>query len=73
MNINIDIGQILIGLGVLFTAWQSYRNSRDIKEVHIATNSMKDALVDVTEKESYARGVKAGETSSMNINHREER
>ena len=70
MNVTVDVGQLLIGIAVLFTAWQNWRNSRAIREIHRSTNSMKDALVDVTSKESFARGVHAGEVSSMNLNHR---
>jgi hypothetical protein len=72
-----DISQFIIAFAVAVNAWQSYRNGRKIDVVHDATNSMKDALVASTEKESYARGMKAGvtqgEISSMNINHREDK
>lgn len=69
--------QIIVALGVLFNgmaallgALQSYRNGKAIQQVHLATNSMKDALVASTDREAFARGVKSGESSSMNINHR---
>jgi hypothetical protein len=44
------IGAIIIGI----------RTTRKIELVHKATNSMKDALVAVTEKEALARGKKEG-------------
>jgi len=34
---------------------------KDVHKVEVATNSMKDALVSVTEKEALARGIKQGE------------
>ena len=64
------IAQFITAVVLALNFWQSYRNGKGIKEVHLATNSMKDALVISTDKEAYARGVKAGEVSSMNINHR---
>ncbi len=66
----VGIGFLLTIMGTVFNAWLSYQNRLDIKAVHMATNSMKDALVATTEKESYARGVKAGEESSINIDQR---
>ena len=65
-----DIAQLITSGAVALTVWQSYRNGKKIDIVHLATNSMKDALVDATDKEAYARGVKSGESSSMNFNHR---
>jgi len=77
MNITVDIGQILMGIAQLVTVGLLVRNmkagrrrDKAIEEIHLATNSMKDALVSATEKESFARGVRSGELSSMNINHR---
>ena len=77
MNVTIDLGQILFGsaqlITVLLIAYNTLQgNKRDkaIDAIHKATNSMKDALVASTEKESFARGVKSGELSSMNLNHR---
>jgi len=72
MHVTVDIGQILIGLAVLFTEYQNWQNKRAISDVHKATNSMKDALVETTSRESFARGVRSGEASSMNINHRKD-
>lgn len=62
-----EIAQLLTAIVLALNFYQSYRNGRKIEQVHLATNSMKDALVASTEKESYARGVKAGEVSSMNL------
>jgi hypothetical protein len=59
------IGVLLNAVVTVFSLIQSLRNGRKIEQVHLATNSMKDALVDVTGKEAYARGVKSGEASSF--------
>jgi hypothetical protein len=61
------IGMLLNAIATIFGLMQSLRNGRKIEEVHLATNSMKDALVDKTDKEAFARGVKSGEASSMNL------
>jgi hypothetical protein len=61
------IGVLLNAVVTVFSLIQSMRNGRKIEDVHLATNSMKDALVASTEKESYARGVKAGESGSLNL------
>jgi hypothetical protein len=73
-----EIAALVTGAGVLlnavvtaFSLVQSLRNGRKIEQVHLATNSMKDALVASTDREAFARGVKVGEVSSMNINQRE--
>jgi hypothetical protein len=74
-----DAGELILGLGILFNgiaaliaAVQSFRNGRALSDIHKATNSMKDALVASTDKEAFARGIKAGEASTMSINHRGE-
>jgi len=59
-----ELAQLITAIVLALNFWQSYRNGKKIEQVHIATNSMKDALVESTSKESYARGVKAGEESS---------
>jgi hypothetical protein len=56
-----EIAQLITAVVLALTFLQSWRNGRKIEEVHRATNSMKDALVLTTEKESYARGLKQGE------------
>ena len=56
-----EIAQLITAIVLALNFLQSYRNGRKIEEVHRATNSMKDALVLTTEKESYARGLKQGE------------
>jgi hypothetical protein len=66
-----EIAQLITALVLALNFWQSYRNGKKIEQVHLATNSMKDALVESTSKESYARGVKAGEVSSMNLHNDE--
>jgi len=65
-----EIAQLITAIVLALNFLQSYRNGKKIEQVHLATNSMKDALVVSTDKEAYARGVKSGEASSMNINHR---
>jgi hypothetical protein len=65
-----EIAQLITAIVLALNFFQSWRNGKSIEKVHLATNSMKDALVNSTEKESYARGIKAGEASSMNVNHR---
>ena len=66
-----EIAQLITALVLALNFYQSYRNGKKIEQVHLATNSMKDALVESTSKESYARGVKAGEVSSMNLHNDE--
>ena len=70
MSVISDIAQLLTAGVLAATFVQSYRNGKRIEQVHLATNSMKDALVLSTDKEAFARGVKSGEVSSMNLNHR---
>jgi len=43
----------------LINVWNLQRNTKDLRLVEKNSNSMKDALVSLTEKESYARGVKS--------------
>lgn len=62
-----EIAQLITALVLALNFYQSYRNGKKIEQVHLATNSMKDALVESTSKESYARGVKAGEVSSTTL------
>jgi hypothetical protein len=63
----IDFAQLLTGCGLLINGvvallgyLQSRRNGKTLDEVHLATNSMKDALVVSTAKENYAAGVSQG-------------
>jgi uncharacterized membrane protein YciS (DUF1049 family) len=63
-----DLAQLLAGLGLLINAlftglayMQSRSNGKQITEVHKATNSLTDRLVDSTAKESFAAGVKQGQ------------
>jgi hypothetical protein len=70
MSISIgEVAQLITAVVLALNFWQSRRNGQKIEAVHLATNSMKDALVESTSKESYARGVKAGEVSSMNLHN----
>jgi hypothetical protein len=56
-----EIAQLITAIVLALNFMQSWRNGRKIEEVHRATNSMKDALVASTAKESYAAGLKEGE------------
>ncbi len=47
-------GVEVIGLG--WVIFNQIRTDRKVEQVHLATNSMKDALVKVTEEEALARG-----------------
>ncbi len=51
----VSVGPTLAGIANLIV---SIRNNMAIKEVHLATNSMKDELVQVTKTEAHAAGVK---------------
>ncbi len=59
-----EIAQIITSVatlaGVVGSILLGWHNSRGIKEVHDATNSMKDELVAVTAKASRAEGLKEG-------------
>ncbi len=47
---------LVIALLNAFTAYMAYRTHSLTKQVEVATNSMKDALVAATGKSEYARG-----------------
>jgi hypothetical protein len=64
-----EIAQLITALVLALNFYQSYRNGKKIEQVHLATNSMKDALVATTDKEAFARGVKSGEASSINLHN----
>ena len=62
-----ELAQLLFAAGIFLNALvavvgavQSFRNGRKIEQVHVATNSMKDALVAATAKASLAEGMAAG-------------
>ncbi len=57
------IAEVVIAVGVIYNAILSVRTHDQnkslldkVEEVHVATNSMKDALVEVTRDEALARG-----------------
>ncbi len=50
-----SLATLVAAIGSLLIGW---RNSREIKAVHIATNSLTDRLVDTTRTEAHAAGVK---------------
>ncbi len=57
-----EVAQIITSLATLVAACgavaMSFRNSRKIEEVHKATNSLTDRLVETTKTEAHAAGVK---------------
>jgi hypothetical protein len=62
-----DFAQLLTGCGLLINGIvtllsyvQSRKNGQKIEQVHLATNSMKDALVLATAKENYQAGIIQG-------------
>ncbi len=52
-----SLATLVAAVGALLVGW---RNSARIEAVHVATNSMKDELVDLTAKSSKAEGNLAG-------------
>jgi hypothetical protein len=63
----VEIVQIVTAVGILFNGTaallgflQSRKNAIGIEKVHLATNSMKDALVEATGKASLLEGHAAG-------------
>jgi len=65
MNVTVDIGQLLIGLGMLLNIFMAWRNTHMLNKVQNNTNSMKDELVALTDKESFARGVKQEKDATL--------
>ncbi len=51
-----SVGQLLIGLGFFGNMWISYCTLRISKQVHVATNSMKDELVRTTQTAAELKG-----------------
>lgn len=67
MNINVDLVALLIIAVVNFaTGIMTWYTHKRITQVEVATNSMKDALVESTSKASFAEGREEGRTE----NHR---
>ena len=52
--------QGIIALGVVANVIQSLINRHNIKKIELATNSMKDALVEATARASHAEGRSEG-------------
>ena len=52
-----EFSQLLTAFAAVGALAMSFYNSRKIREVHLATNSMKDELVAATAKSSKAEGV----------------
>lgn len=50
------IAQLLLAIGVVGNMLLSWRNGRKIKEVHDATNGMKDELISTTQIAGEAKG-----------------
>ncbi len=55
-----EIAQIITAMAALGAVILSWRNSRKIDQVHVATNSMKDALVTATGNAAHAAGKEEG-------------
>lgn len=55
-----DIAQLIEAIAICLSVWLTWRNGRGIERVHLATNSMKDALVESTAKASLLEGTAAG-------------
>ncbi len=62
-----EVAQLLTALGVVGNCAISFRNSRkidasneNVKKIEIATNHMKDALVESTKVASHAQGLAEG-------------
>jgi len=60
---------LIIALCNAFTAFLSYKTHQNIKTLETNTNSVKDALVKVTEESAHARGVLMGRAQQ----HQEEK
>jgi hypothetical protein len=55
-----EIAQIITALAAFGAFVLSWRNARKIEQVHKATNSMMDKLVETTKTEAHAAGLKEG-------------
>jgi hypothetical protein len=51
------IGALIGAVGSTWSTIMSRQNSRDIKDVHTSTNSMKDELVAAVSAQRYAEGL----------------
>lgn len=63
VHTQLAITSITTGVSTVLVAWIAYKTAmlgRAVEKVHLATNSMKDALVEATAKASRAEGVTAG-------------
>lgn len=56
-----EVGQFFTGVAALYAAIMGVRNGRKIEEVHKATNSLTDRLVETTRTEAFAAGQKDGQ------------
>lgn len=50
------IGAITAGIVLVINTIMAWKNSSNIEQIHLATNSMKDALVKVTGESEKAKG-----------------
>lgn len=67
-----SIGSFLLGAGVLINAVMSvftwiatYKTTKNMKELALNTNSIKDALIKVTGEEALARGTAEGRAAAI--------
>jgi hypothetical protein len=67
MNINVtmDVGSMLTGVGVLMTALLSWLGYRQSRQTHQSTNSKMDRLLAVTGESEFAKGRLAGKENHV--------
>lgn len=51
-----NVADIMMALAIIISAFMTWRNGREIKAVHKATNSMHDKIVAMTHAEGVAEG-----------------
>ena len=56
-----DVSEFIIAIGVLATAVRSFLNGTKLEQIHKATNSLTDRLVETTAKKSDAEGFARGQ------------
>lgn len=62
-----DLAQFITALAALGGMLISWRNLHKIEQVHIATNSMKDALVTAAGQVGHAEGLEEGRAEKPKI------
>lgn len=59
----LDVTQVVIALGVIFSSYQSFSNHYKLVRVQEQTNGLSAHLVKLTRESSYARGLKKGKNA----------